>query len=132
RDGSGFLWSTETGGNWQLTLHKPDGALEKTLTAPDFGFDGIAHIDLEKRSVVVRRSADAIDVQLYQVPLDKASEPQPLTQGPELHNAVYARDSNAHVLLSPPAKQTVLRADGTSAGDLPAVNEQPPFEPRVE
>jgi dipeptidyl-peptidase-4 len=135
RDGSGFLWATERNGGWQLELHAPDGALQRELTSPDFGFYEVLHVDLAARQVVVLRKAEPVDAQLFAIPL-AGGEPRALTQGPDNHNAVYARDAAAHVRFTLPqdsyAKLEVVRADGSIAGELPAVNETPPFDVRLE
>ena len=79
----------------------------------------------------MRRKAEPVDSQLYAVPL-AGGEPRPLTQGPDNHDAVYARDAAVLVRFNSPeggfARMEVVRADGSIAGELPAVNEAPPFD----
>ena len=135
RDGSGFLWATERNGAWQLEIHSPGGELVRELTAPGFGFDHVLHVDLTNREVIVRRKAEPVDSQIFAIPL-AGGDPRPLTEGPDNHDAVYARDVAVQVRFTLPqsgfARMEVMRADGSVAGELPAVNEAPPFEVRLE
>ncbi|HJZ87272.1 MAG TPA: DPP IV N-terminal domain-containing protein [Polyangia bacterium] len=135
RDGSGFLWPSERGGAWQLELRAPDGKLVRTLTKPGFGFDGVRYVDLERRRVVVLAGAEPVDHQLYELLL-AGGPPEPLTRGPQVHDATFARSSRVHVLSSGSVGSfgtlEVFRADGSLAGALPSVAVQPPFLPRVE
>ena len=133
RDGAGLLWATERSGSWQLELRGPDGALVRALTAPDFGFAGV--VAVQPGAVIVRRSVRAVDEQLWSVPL-AGGEPRPVSAGPDLADAAWARDSAVHVLttvaMSGPPRQVVVRADGSEAGALPSVAEAAPFETRLE
>ncbi len=133
RDGAGLLWSTERNGSWQLELRGPDGALVRTLTAPDFGFAGV--VSAQARAVIVRRSVRAVDEQLWSVPLDGGAA-TPVAAGPDLYDAAWARDGLSHVLItqamSGPPRLAVLRADGSEAGTLPSVSEPAPFDTRLE
>ena len=134
KDGSGFLWATERNGGWQLELH-PIGGAVRAVTAPDWGFEGLRAIAPDLKSVVVGRSAEAVDVQLWSVPLDGAP-PRALTQGPDLHFGTWARESGAHVLTTVPMSGTggiqVIREDGSVAAELPSIAEKAPFDVKLE
>lgn len=133
RDGSGLLWATERNGGWQLELRGADGALVKTLTAPDFGFAGV--VAVQAHSVIVRRSVRAVDEQLWSVPFDGGAA-RPIAAGPDLYAAAWARDAASHVLttqaMNGPPGNVVFRADGSEAGTLPSVSEAAPFDTRLE
>ncbi len=135
RDGSGLLWSTERNGSWQLELRGLDGALQRTLTAPDFGFAGVVAVEARAHAVIVRRSVRAVDEQLWLVPLGGGAA-KPVAAGPDLYEAAWARDAASHVLttqaMSGPPHHLVVRADGSEAGVLPSVSERVPFDTRLE
>jgi len=135
RDGSGFFWASERNGAWQLQFHQPDGALVRELTSPDFGFAKLLHVDERKREVVVQRRAEPVDEQIFAIAME-GGQVRALTDGPDNHDAIYARDASAHVLITSPSGATsrvqVVRADGSIAGELPAVSEPLPFDVRLE
>ena len=130
-DGSGFLWSTEERGAWQLELRGKDGRLVRALTPVDFGLSALLGVDAKSGMLFVGRSADPIHTQLYEVPL-AGGTPKALTQGPAQHSAVFARNSRAHALIEIPHSGIpaihIIRADGSLAGDLPGVAEKAPFD----
>lgn len=129
-DGSGFLWSTEAGGAWQLELRDPAGKRIRELTAPDFGYANLQGLDAEAGVAYVGAAREPIDAQIWEVPL-RGGAPRPLTRGPAQHAGVFARRSRARAVLESPGRGPpvvrVERADGTAAGELPSVAEQPPF-----
>ncbi|MBI4511953.1 MAG: prolyl oligopeptidase family serine peptidase [Deltaproteobacteria bacterium] len=133
-DGSGFLWSTERGGDWQLELRAPDGQFVRTLTAPSLGLRGIRRIDMESDSVIVAAGTDPLEQHLLAVPL-KGGNPRPLTTGPGFFEANYAADCNVAVVFrgAPDMFYTaeVRRADGSLAGELASVAEAAPFRAQI-
>jgi dipeptidyl-peptidase-4 len=134
-DGSGFLWTTERGGAWQLELRAPDGALVRALTAPDLGYLELGGFDRERNAVWVRATgASPLWSDVYRVPLDGGA-PERVTSGGD--NAVTTSDrSGVHVLLSRDtdghSRWTVRRADGTQAAELQSVAEEPTTRPALE
>ncbi|MCA1829520.1 MAG: S9 family peptidase, partial [Myxococcales bacterium] len=128
RDGSGFLWSTETRGAWQLELRKRDGALVREVTPPRPLFRELLHVGRDR--VFFQGAQEPPDRQLFSVGLDGANL-RALTQGPDLHAGVWARDADAHVVTSTlvggGSRADVFRADGSVAGVLPSVAEKAPF-----
>src|SRR5207245_7461530 len=83
--GTGFLWSTEAGGEWQLEMRKANGALLRTLTPLDFGYASLQHVNERAGVAVVLRSPDPQDRQLYEVPLGGGAA-RAITRGPDLHS----------------------------------------------
>jgi dipeptidyl-peptidase-4 len=133
--GNSFLWPTERNGAWQLELHGRDGALVRAITQPALGLRGLRWMDPAGRSIIVTAGATPVEQQLYEVSLPEG-EVRALTSGPGFHDAVYAARTRAHVrhvarLDALADDQEVVRADGSGAGLLPSVAEQPPALPRV-
>ena len=148
RDGSGFLWSSERTGAWQLELHQPDGALVRQLTPATPGFAGLHGVDLARKLVHVGWAPEPVDEQAATVSLG-GGPLHPLSKGPDLHTVIPARGSEepalpatrgalaaAHVVHSVGLKGNpsyeVFRADGSSAGELKNIAEPAPFEANVE
>ena len=133
-NGTGFLWSSESNGEWQLQLHDANGRLLRSLTSLDFGYDGLVHVNERTNVAVVERSPEPQDLQLYEVPLGGGS-PRPITRGPDRHIGEFARESNVWVRTTSSSdgtvKDEVLRGGGPVVGELPAINEPYPFLPRV-
>src|SRR6202048_3258882 len=100
-DGSGFLWSTEARGSWQLQLRDKGGQLLRELTPPGFGYAGLQGLDAKAGTAFVGRAAEPIETQIYEVPLE-GGEPRPLTQGPAQHAGVFARGSRGRAIVETP------------------------------
>jgi dipeptidyl-peptidase 4 len=132
RDGSGFLWSSETRGAWQLQLRSRSGALMRELTPARPLFRTLLHVG-NGRAVFVG-AEEQPDQQVFTVGLDGKGLRQ-ITNGPDLHGAVYARDADTSVLTTMPrqgaVEARVVRADGTVAGELPSLAEKPPFDVKL-
>jgi dipeptidyl-peptidase-4 len=105
------------------------------LTPPELQVKAVRYLARDASHVVVQGGAEPVDRQLWSVPLAGGAA-TPISEGPDQHDAVYARDSSAHVLLSSGlegwGKAEVRRADGSTAGVLPSVAATPPALPRVE
>jgi len=133
-DGSGFLWESERSGSWQLELRERDGALDRALTPPDFGYRGLAGFDDAKQVAWVTASPDPTQTQVWQVPL--AGAPRAITTEPGVHGATVAREGGWAVtvsaLQSGALRHDVRRPDGTAVAELPSVSEEPPWSPQVE
>ena len=133
-DGSGFLWTSERGGAWQLELRDKKGRVLRTLTSLEFGYRGFAGFDREKNAAWVLASTDPLQSHVYRVPLD-GKVPERVTR----HEGEYAiapgEKTPVHVLVSHLGGETtwtVRKSDGAVAGQLPSVAEKPPFKPAVE
>ena len=133
-DGSGFLWTSERGGAWQLELRDKKGAPVRSLTPLDFGYRGFAGFDRDKKAAWVLASADPLQNHVHRVPLD-GSAIERVTKHEGEYAVATSEKTPVHVLiaaLNGETTWTVRRADGSVAGQLPSVAEKPPFEPARE
>jgi dipeptidyl-peptidase-4 len=125
-DGSGFLWMTESHGAWTLELRKPDGALAKSLTSPEFGLRHLVGTDAT--GAIVEASVDPTLQDVYRVPFD-GSTPVKLTDGSGVASA--KTDHGVIVIdtvLAKGGRQSVaITSKGTHP--LPSAAEQPRLEP---
>jgi dipeptidyl-peptidase-4 len=131
----GFLWISEEGGGPRLELRRPDGQLRRVLVEPAAGFQSLVDVDVEGLAFVYNASPDPTQSQVFRGTLE-GGRPTPLTHAAGIHSAVFSKDHSIyiHTAILPQAmpRSTVHRADGTLAGELPSVAEQPPFTPRAE
>jgi dipeptidyl-peptidase 4 len=133
-DGSGFLWTSERGGAWQLELRDRNGAKPRTLTGPDFGYLGFAGFDRAKNAAWALGSADPLQKHVFRVPLD-GSAIERVTHHDGEYALVPSERSPVHVLVANLAGETswtVHGANGEVAGQLPSVAAKPPFKANVE
>ncbi len=131
----GFLWISEEGGGPRLELRGPDGKLRRVLVEPAAGFQRLVDVDVEGHTFAYNASPDPTQSQVFRSALENG-RPTPLTNGPGIHSAVFSKNHSiyVHLAMQPQAmpRGTVRRADGTLAGELPSVAEEPPFTPRAE
>ncbi|HEU4408332.1 MAG TPA: alpha/beta fold hydrolase [Polyangiaceae bacterium] len=136
RDGSGFLWSTERGGAFQLELRGPDGALVRALSAPGLGYRKLVGVDEARKVAYVIAGDEPSEAHLFALPLG-GGEPKRLDppRGPAEVSAFVASDGSALVLASEsaeaPPRFSVLRPDGSEAGEIRNLAEKPSVEPKV-
>jgi dipeptidyl-peptidase-4 len=134
-NGSGFLWTSEREGAWQLELRDAQGALARVLTPPALGFRGLIHVDNSARQAFLNASSDPTQNHVYRVALD-GGKPQPLFTDPGLHSLTFGEGSGVAVLnsVNPDSMRRafVVRPDGGPLGELPSVAEEPGFRPRTE
>ena len=135
-DGSGFLWAAERGPTWQLELRHADGTLDHAITPAGFRYEGLDDVDASRGSVVVTANPDRISFELFRVPL-KGGAPAPLAAAPGMHAAAFA--DKQHELFADTvsladghAGTALLRADGSSLGELPSRAEAMPHVPGVQ
>ncbi|MEX2120026.1 MAG: DPP IV N-terminal domain-containing protein [Pirellulales bacterium] len=136
-DGTGFLWSTERRGGWQVELRAPDGSLLHELTGPQLGYRSLLDVDCRRGIAWLTAAADPLEAHLYEVPLDPAAgEPRRTTTMPGVHSAVFSKQHDVYVHTAFTRQgertQTVVGPDGRGLGQLESVAERPPFEPNVE
>lgn len=135
-DGSGFLWTTERRGAWQLELRHPDGTLARELTAPSFAMYDFLDLDDATHVAWVHGGADPTERQLVRVPLDPGRSPEQVTHTPGRHDAVFARHFQVAVRswsgLDRAPSDSVVDANGAPLGMLHAVTEAPAIHPHLQ
>jgi dipeptidyl-peptidase 4 len=133
-DGSGFLWSSERAGSWELELRGRDGALVRRLVPGDLGYQKVAAIDAEGRAAWVEASVDPRQSHIYRVPIDGGA-PERITAEEGSHEIFTAERSEVHVLVSRDTKGDLrhrVRRGADEIGVLESVAEQPAILPRPE
>lgn len=133
-DGSGFLWTSERGGAWQLELRDTKGGLVRSLTGVKFGYQSFFGFDGDKKAAWVAGSSDPLQSHIHRVPLDGSAIEQ-VTKHEGEYAMVPGEKTPVHVLIAKLGGETtwtVRRADGAVAGQLPSVAEKPPFKPSLE
>ena len=130
-DGSGFLWTSERRGAWQLELRNPDGSAAHVITPLQAGFRRLVHVDCKAGLVWVQAGGDPTETHLEQYPLRPGGpQPQRISQEPGSHQAVFARDGSVFVHRfagMTGAWARVRGSDGRVLGELNSVAETPPF-----
>ncbi len=132
-DGSGFLWTTEREGAWQLELRGRDGKLVRAITDPGFGYQGLSFAGDDH--VVVAAAKDPTQRQLFRLGLADGKL-EAVSVGDGLHDAIWAAKGGLSVrTTAAPSGETrwqVVKADGTVAGALQSKAEKAPFAPNLE
>ncbi len=134
-DGSGFLWTTERRGGWQLELRKADGSLDRELTPVELGMQGFAGYDAEGQIAWITASTDPTQTQVYTVPLSGGA-PGAVTTEEGVHGVAVA-DHGGWVTIVSATRAGDLRFEvhdraGALVASLPSVAEAPPWTPNVE
>ena len=137
KDGSGFFWTTERRGAWQLELRAADGALMREVTPVAFGFDELIDVNDADSSVVVAGGPDPRERHLFRFLPEPDAEPQRLTTAPGRHDAEFGDDKNNFLhrfdLLDGHSGWEIVRGtDGSQICALPSVAERPSSLPNVE
>jgi dipeptidyl-peptidase-4 len=134
KDGSGFLWTTERHGGWELELRGADGAFRETPVAKDPQWHSPVHASDDAKTIhflaqptpaerqLRRRNADgsitSLTPELGVVSATFGGEP-----------AVCALTEETPTAL---ARTTIHRSDGARLGELPSVAEMPSLTPKPE
>jgi dipeptidyl-peptidase 4 len=133
-DGSGFLFASDRSGRTELELYRRNGELARVVFPGTWGFLEPVYLARNSHEVVARCATSPVSVQLVRASID-AGEPVALTHDAGEHEAEFSRDGSiyvdVHYDLRTPRRYDVIRADGTVAGTLPSVAEDPPFETRL-
>jgi dipeptidyl-peptidase 4 len=136
RDGSGFLWSSERSGTFQLELRGPDGALVRTLSAPSVGYRKLVGVDDARKLAYVVGGDEPSEAHVFALPLGggeaKRFDPP---KGQAEVSAFMASDGSAFVLATETATSatrfSVHRPDGSEVGEVHNLSEKPSLEPKV-
>ncbi len=133
-DGSGFLWSTERGGRYQLELRDPQGALVRELTPLDLGLQSVVGIPDGGEHVYVIASADPTESHVFRVAL-ATGVVERLTEERGEHQVEIGRAPHAYALfsqpLSGPPQVTVVREDGSRV-PIRSIAKVPPIAVNLE
>jgi dipeptidyl-peptidase-4 len=134
-DGSGFLWTTEREGAWQLELHSLKGQPTRVVVPPNMVYRGFIEFDDRARKVIFNASTNPTELHIHSISLD-GGHSQQLTRGAGHFGAVYNTNLTLSVrTASTPDHMpvtTVHDAAGNQIGELPSVAENPPFIPKAE
>ena len=134
-DGSGFVWTTERRGGWEIELRAADGAFRKVVVPQEVGYIEFVSMDKEAQKLYFLSGKYPPETHLYAVNFD-GTELSQISTEPGMHAAVFAKDHSIYVLtsssLSGMPRSYVYKADGSLFGELPSAGEDPPFVPNVE
>lgn len=138
KDGSGFLWISESSGWPELAWHDKGGKKIATLAGgggESIGFRDLIGFDDEKGFAYVSASKDPTESHVWRVPLKARIAPMALTTEPGLHGMSFGEKFGVAVASSTTAKGerawTVMK-DGAKVGSLESKAEKPPFMPAPE
>lgn len=131
KDGSAFLWISESLGEPRLELRARDGSASAMLTKEHFGLRDLIAVDADKGFAYCAVSADPTESHLWRIALNGDSPPHRLTSEPGLHGASFAKDFSSWVLSSslPSGERAwaAYKSDGTQPGALRSVAEPARF-----
>ncbi|MBF5043279.1 prolyl oligopeptidase family serine peptidase [Aggregicoccus sp. 17bor-14] len=134
-DGTGFLWQTERNGDTELELRSADGRLLRSRVAPGAGFRALVRYVEAEDTLYFLGGPNPTERYLWRSV--RGGAPERVSQEtPALESATVTPDGRVVVLTSESPthlrRTRVLRADGTTSGELPSVAKEPPFTPRLE
>ncbi|MBK9034664.1 MAG: S9 family peptidase [Myxococcales bacterium] len=133
-DGKSFLWLHEGEDAWTLVRHAADGAPLATVIGDDADFHGRYAVDDATGEIWFTRGTP-VEGHVWSVRAD-GSELTQRTDAPGSQRVVIADRGGTRLLVHDGADGarsiTVVRADGTAAGELPSVAEPGPALPQVE
>jgi len=135
-DGSGFLWSTERRGAWELELRDARGEYRSTILAAAGGYRQVLALDAEKRIVYVQASTDPTRSEVWAAPLDGGA-PTPVARVADGTIIPSFGDGTKVYGFAEDTKKGERRfgarkIDGSSEVAIPSLAEAPPFKPQVE
>ncbi|HWL85173.1 MAG TPA: DPP IV N-terminal domain-containing protein [Polyangiaceae bacterium] len=136
-DGSGFLWSTERHGAWELELRDARGEPRSTLVAPALGYREVLAIDGDKRVAYLTASRDPTRSELWAAPLDGTQAPHVVAKLDD--GMVHARFGEGAQVYSfsestrgGERRFGARQVDGSGQVSIPSAAAAPPFKPQVE
>jgi len=135
-DGSGFLWSTERSGGWELELRDRQGAKISTVAAQAMGYRSLAGVDAEKKVAYVRASTEPIRDELWAAPFD-GSAPQPISRNTDsVFYANFGSSSRVYSFIEFTSggerRFGVRGVDGSARLAITSEAEAPPFQTNIE
>ncbi len=134
KDGSGFLWTTERNGGWELELRGADGTFRETLVAKDAHWHSLVHVSDDAKTIHFLAQPTPVERQLCRRNPDGSVTP--LTQELGVVSVTFGREPAVYALTQETptalARTTIHRADGMRLGELPSVAEVPSLTPKTE
>ncbi|WP_394847763.1 S9 family peptidase [Pendulispora brunnea] len=135
-DGSGFLWSSERSGSWELELRGRDGAKVVTVAPKSLGYRSLVGIDAAKKVAYVRASSEPIRDEIWAAPWGGGS-PQSVSKNTDsLVYANFGESSRVYAQYEGTQKGehhfSVRSVDGAVNIPVPSVAEEPPFKTNIE
>lgn len=136
--GKQFVWISSSEKGAALELRQADGTLERQLTAPRPSDLDLVDVDLKNGRAIFATGSDPTELRLYGVGREgwqRAPGLDVLTGKDAITTGVFSKNHSVYVLnktdLHTMPGSTVQNHAGT-AGNLPAVAEDPPFKPNIE
>ncbi len=134
KDGSGFLWTTERNGGWELELRGTDGTFRETLVAKDAHWHSLIHASDDARTIHFLAQPTPVERQFCRRNPDGSVTP--LTREAGVVSATFGGEPAVYALTRETpeslARTTIHRPDGTQLGELPSIAERPSLVPRTE
>lgn len=136
-DGSGFLWSSERSGGWELELHEASGRLSKTIAAKSVGYRELLSVDATRKIAYVTASPEPTNAAVFSVPL-AGGEPNVIAyvDGGGVIGAHFGHAETIFAAMEGARDGlrlfSVRSVDGKLHVELPSVAQAPPFVPNLE
>jgi dipeptidyl-peptidase-4 len=132
KDGSGFLWISESSGWPELAWHDKSGKKIATLAGEAIGFRDLLAFDDEKGFAYVSASKDPTESHVWKVPLKARIAPAPLSSAPGIHGITLGEKFGVAVMsqtLASGGRAWTVWRDGEVVGTIASNAEKPPFMP---
>lgn len=136
-DGSGFLWTTERRGAWQLEVRQRDGSLNHEVTPMKFGLRKVVKVDFDGSHVIVKASVTPTESRIFVVSLDgKAAGVKALTPDVGVHGAAASGEGPLWLLTESPSGENtrfvVMHGVRRSQRELTSVAESAGLDIQLE
>lgn len=136
-DGSGFLWSSDRSGAWELELRGRDGARVATVFPSGSGYRALLGIDAGRKLAYATASTDPPRAELWVAPLDGGAAPRVVARvGDGQVSATFDGAARIYaygeVSMGGAPRFGVRDVDGKELASITSEAKRPPFLPRVE
>ena len=135
-DASGFVWSSEKTGAWELAMHDADGQLVSVLAPSKVGYRGLLDVDVKSHSAVILASSEPTESRIVRLPFEGGA---PAILAEVLRGVVTASFGEGHTIfatreatLTTLPRYVARSVDGKIERVLPSVAADPGFVPGVE
>ncbi len=134
-NGAELLFSTEREGEWQLEVRGRDGARLRAVTPPALRYAELLHVDETAGVAWIAGGPNPTEQHVYRVRLDGTGEPEAMTEGAAIHEAVVASAGGRWVEVRRPLdgdRTSVVRgADGAEIARVRHTAEAPAVTPNI-